>query len=1620
MESTVLLSSTGDKINVIGTKQKGAGYTNFLGGSHTVSISTSNFVGRVGIEATLATDPLEEDWFGVPLQNNLSYIQFPRDPAHPTGQPGGLSQGDTGTLAFSFSGNYVWVRARVDRDYLHPGTIDPTVVGSVGEVLLNFGTLGTNSGSNSNLGGIPSNGTTGPRGPVGPQGIPGLTGPQGTSGPTGYQGEQGYTGPTGPTGVPGTATNTGATGPTGTTGPTGNLPPIPGNTGDLLYNNNGSVGDATGLNWDGTVLNTTGLRAQNVLIANNIIRQELANENLVLSPGTNGAIEIQGDLIVRGTSHGTGPVVRGRLFVTRDGNDANSGHAEDRAKATIASAVAEATVQIRYGDWETATVFVRSGVYREPNPIIVNSGISIVGDNLRSVTVTPVNPQEDIFWLNPSTYVAGMTFRGHQHPAAAVQFPRNGVGVIRQTHEWASPYVQNCSSITRGTRDLAGNILTQAGSGMIIDGDRGQKLISATSYDQEVFSFDALINNSSAVVLNSTNNLFSSQVTGQLGGNPTWKMVSGSLSTPVGVVSATPTTSHGQPATQVTFDAPVFSIYPASFSQIIDDTTVRVSNASYPDFGSTVSSNWAIKPLGVDDASALVSANISWMQDELLAYINTRYFGFQYNQEVCRRDVNTILRCVTRDLMTGGFEQSKACGDSYWRGAVSVIGESQILQTTEALRYLRTMVLGVISNTPVATVYQNVSSQTILAQFNQGGRASLFFDTAFSIIINKIQYGSEVDSAANAHTLLDRNRAFVQAELEEAGASLPGAYDQLLFSTTISNAIEAVMRDVVGGGQYHSRQMAQGLWSGTALSVQDLQPRLIAALDHFRVIVDPMLNNLDIPSPLQTHALPFVDNSGRATPLSLNFLSGRNYYRGQQRLIPSNTLAPTVAAVNLATTLASNVVPTPAIKNAISVFMGQIANFIARGPSTQGYDNAAELLTLNRAFLQAEIRAWVVANNPPGFLTPTQLDICTRDVAYLVDDLATDISTGSIVRSIRSGNSYWNGAVTKVAGQIPQTVAAINQLLTLSLNLIQNQAVPQGSRSQNNVQPVQDLSLTGGDQATGILTTAISVITDIITNGTARTAWDNARQLLMDNQAAIQASVIDFVDQNYPGMLDETQRALCSRDTGWLIEAVALDLIGELNFPNGTTEIENFFLQGAGAFVSQVQQSIQVIEDVISTGPNLVFDFVPSTGTATVSSIVEDELGWIVRFTNGLGGDFQAPVSFISNPGPFVFSPVVNLAPYLGPGLNSMVLDAFTQYPQLSYIPEPPAGATIDLEALYQGGHGIVVTNGGYAQLVSIFTICANIGVLAQNGGTCSITNSNTDFGNYGLWSDGVSALQYTANIDGGNQGPNSFLIKNLPLGPDGVSYKKPYVGQVVTIGDAYFYINRVDVIDTGLGYDINSPPRVLFEDPLGPGGIQAEATVNLTLDPATGTYRVTSVNMVVSGNQFLGSQFDVGQHPNFLLIDPPPPGPHSQQAVLNPIAYPIYYTVTESTPPNGVGQAVLTVDESLSFVPVDNAEIRFYQVSRITAASHSFEYVGTGTDIVRAIPARGGVPIQPNEVVQTAGGRVAFTSTDHLGNFRIGTDLVINQNNGTLSGRTFQKSLFALMTPYMLAIEGS
>ena len=61
-----------------------------------------------------------------------------------------------------------------------------------------------------------------------------------------------------------------------------------------------------------------------------------------------------------------------------------------------------------------------------------------------------------------------------------------------------------------------------------------------------------------------------------------------------------------------------------------------------------------------------------------------------------------------------------------------------------------------------------------------------------------------------------------------------------------------------------------------------------------------------------------------------------------------------------------------------------------------------------------------------------------------------------------------------------------------------------------------------------------------------------------------------------------------------------------------------------------------------------------------------------------------------------------------------------------------------------QGGTGYIIKNDGYVQLVSVFCIFCQDGVLAESGGYASITNSATNFGIYALRANGFRRDAYT------------------------------------------------------------------------------------------------------------------------------------------------------------------------------------------------------------------------------------------------------------------------------------
>ena len=108
------------------------------------------------------------------------------------------------------------------------------------------------------------------------------------------------------------------------------------------------------------------------------------------------------------------------------------------------------------------------------------------------------------------------------------------------------------------------------------------------------------------------------------------------------------------------------------------------------------------------------------------------------------------------------------------------------------------------------------------------------------------------------------------------------------------------------------------------------------------------------------------------------------------------------------------------------------------------------------------------------------------------------------------------------------------------------------------------------------------------------------------------------------------------------------------------------------------------------------------------------------------------------------------------------------------------------------------------------------------------------------------------------------------------------------------------------------------------------------------------------------------------------------------------------------------------------NAPVKFYARSVIETGGHTFEYMGTGTRMKYAIPAFGGVTNNTDECASdgfndpfgNAPGTVFFTSSNELGNFKVGKDFTIVQSTGTIQGDTFSRAILTLVTPLNIVLE--
>ena len=421
----------------------------------------------------------------------------------------------------------------------------------------------------------------------------------------------------------------------------------------------------------------------------------------------------------------------------------------------------------------------------------------------------------------------------------------------------------------------------------------------------------------------------------------------------------------------------------------------------------------------------------------------------------------------------------------------------------------------------------------------------------------------------------------------------------------------------------------------------------------------------------------------------------------------------------------------------------------------------------------------------------------------------------------------------------------------------------------------------------------------------------------------------------------------------------------------------------------------------------------------------------------------------------------------IGP-FKSMVTDSYTQY--------------------NTSGIGVSVSNEGYAQIVSLFTMNLDEGVSCNSGGQCDVTNSNSSFGNYGLVADGKGQHQYTGTIaTAATENADKFEISfsaptknisnfvydnvtglatvttssahgfNVGMGvtlsgigltcaygaktyPDGnvgyvftvddvpttttfntyigittvshsyvsggtakINLVRPFDGKVVYFDDQYYSIGKINVTNVGSGY--NSPPTITISSPTATPDWGVHATAVATIIGG----KIDEIELISNGRGY--------QSVPTITFSAPDVGINTATATVELL--PTYYAVKECTPIAASGICTVTINENVPYALGVGNTVPFYRQSRILASSHSFQYIGSGVDPVSSLPSRGGVTIQENEVDNRNGGLVIYTSTDQGGNFRIGEGVQIDQISGTISGNFYSKSLFANVTPLILALGG-
>ena len=491
-----------------------------------------------------------------------------------------------------------------------------------------------------------------------------------------------------------------------------------------------------------------------------------------------------------------------------------------------------------------------------------------------------------------------------------------------------------------------------------------------------------------------------------------------------------------------------------------------------------------------------------------------------YNSTKCERDVGIIVDAVAFDISHGGNSKSVEAALSYYTAAgnayITANFGQQAIQTAAAYTYLVTLLGNILANTAPSANYQTLNG--VVTTANQIIDTTLVPESGTPALV-----GTLVNIITDG--ILGTSATAIPSP------SFPNTTISVKTGTYFENLPIVIPSNVAITGDELRSTVIQPA-PAIKLLAND-KPKSISALERIKSLLPNLVTNTTI------------------TPTSGNTVS-------QITTLPAGSLGSTLASsivessANLMHDIINNgISEVPAFK--FTNVTGYNTTFLA------GYGDGKAQIVQNYAFVKAEISAFLNVNYNAVWtaLGAGGQASCQQDVGYLLDALQYDMTYGGNTQSLIAGSAYYSfsnltiGSTEKTA-----TLAAYNRLRTIITQIVQAQAV---SASAGNAVS-QVTTGTAGSAGAGTFAQARTQdIIDWITNGTAPTAVAptaalalidsnllNSYNALASAKAEIQSDTVVWVKKFYQSLAFDT--AVCSRDAGLIVDALANDVAFNSNF----------------------------------------------------------------------------------------------------------------------------------------------------------------------------------------------------------------------------------------------------------------------------------------------------------------------------------------------------------------------------------------------------------------------------------------------------------------------------------------